>query len=252
MSVPKDCAATPQHIAGQALLDEKRDGPTACSPSPIMEPLDINSSEPWDDVARSSSDSPSFENRVTDVLDVTDIGVEVRKPPIQKRKRLQSPADKPGLKRSRVRFVNADSAAATRKVVAKVRQNSPCKRCRRFKKQGNGDLPCDSCISGENSKCLWAQPCVSVACSDLDLFGIGYEVIFGSPLPDSVLDETDEYTISHGFSKKDLADELDLELLSPFDPVELFRTGWKDIGKLCSLSYLPANLRLPLSLGFRK
>jgi len=177
MSVPKDCAATPQHIVGQALLDEKCDGPTACSPSPIMEPLDINSSEPWDDVARSSSDSPSFENRVTDVLDVTDIGVEVRKPPIQKRKRLQSPADKPGLKRSRVRFVNADSAAATRKVVAKVRQNSPCKRCRRFKKQvssqvsspkfnvflsssneifvkGNGDLPYDSCISGENSKCL--------------------------------------------------------------------------------------------------
>jgi len=203
MSVPKDCAATPQHIAGQALLDEKRDGPTACSPSPIMEPLDINSSEPWDDVARSSSDSPSFENRVTDVLDVTDIGVEVRKPPIQKRKRLQSPADKPGLKRSRVRFVNADSAAATRKVVAKVRQNSLCKRCRRFKKQvssqvsspkfdvflsssneifvkGNGDLPCDSCISGENSKCLWAQPCVSVACSDLDLFGIGVSSLYFS------------------------------------------------------------------------
>jgi len=195
MSDPKDCATTTQDIAAQALLDEKHDGSAACSPSPMINPLDINSSEPWN-VSRSSSNSPSFENRVTDVSDVADIGVEDRHPHIRKRKRVHSPANNLGLKRPRLRFIDTESAAAMRKAVAKVRQNSACIRCRILKKQvssqvyssnielflslsdkmvvkGDGNLPCDSCISSENSKCLLGQPSIRDTCSDLDLFGIG-------------------------------------------------------------------------------
>jgi hypothetical protein len=69
----------------------------ACSAFPMIDPLDINSSEPWN-VARSSPNSPSFENRVTDVTDVADFGAEDRHQPIRKRKRVNSPANELGLK----------------------------------------------------------------------------------------------------------------------------------------------------------
>jgi len=66
-----------------------------------------------------------------------------------------------------------------------------------------------------------------------------------------MLDTTDEHAVSSGFSKNDL-DELDLTLLSLFDPADLFRIHWQDIGELSALSYIPANFLPPLPKRFRE
>lgn len=193
---PKDYAAgwigavTTEYVAAQAFPDENHEGSAACSTSPEMDPLYIDSSEPWN-IARSSPNSPSFEHRATDTTDVADFVVEDCHPPTQKRKRVNSPANELGLKRSRFHFVDAEFVA-----VAKVREHNVCIRCRMLKNRASnkvyspnfdifwpssnemivkydGDLPCDSCIYRESSICLWAQPCGRTAFSDLDIFGIG-------------------------------------------------------------------------------
>ena len=147
-------------------------------------------------IAQSSPELLPFEKALIDGGEVQAFESDDRHPPTRKRKRLYSPTIKSGSKRPKLSSMDGEqSAAALRSAVAGFRQNSSCIRCRVSRERVNstlykadskvqqswahdvvvdcgGNLPCDHCISESNSICLW-QPCVRVACSDLDLFGLG-------------------------------------------------------------------------------
>ena len=75
--------------------------------------------------------------------------------------------------------------------------------------------------------------------------------MFHSPLPDSLLDETDEKFISPDFLGKKWADELNVALCSPFYPADLFRIDWKYFRRLTSLASFPSDSLTPLARQFR-